>query len=37
MSGFLVLKTSIIRGGMAEYLTPMGPTKANPKLNPKKP
>ena len=27
MSGFLVLKTSIIRNGMAEYLTPMGPTK----------
>lgn len=27
MSGFLVLKTSILRDGMAEYLTPMGPTK----------
>jgi hypothetical protein len=27
MSGFLVLKTSIIRNGMADYLTPMGPTK----------
>ena len=23
MSGFLVLKTSIIRNGMADYLTPM--------------
>lgn len=26
MSGFLVLKTDIIRGGMKKYLTPMGPT-----------
>ncbi|XWS33508.1 hypothetical protein CRYUN_Cryun22dG0089200 [Craigia yunnanensis] len=26
MSGFLVLKCEIIRGGMREYLTPMGPT-----------
>ncbi|KAK9826566.1 hypothetical protein WJX74_003229 [Apatococcus lobatus] len=27
MSGWLELKISIIRGGMEEYLTPMGPTK----------
>jgi formamidase len=27
MSGFLVLKCDIIRGGMAKYLTPMGPSK----------
>ncbi|GAQ84280.1 formamidase [Klebsormidium nitens] len=27
MSGFLELKVSILRGGMAQYLTPMGPTK----------
>lgn len=27
MSGFLELKCSIIRGGMEQYLTPMGPTK----------
>ncbi|KAM1048252.1 hypothetical protein ACFX13_028089 [Malus domestica] len=26
MSGFLELKCEIIRGGMKEYLTPMGPT-----------
>ena len=26
MSGFLHLKCDIIRGGMAKYLTPMGPT-----------
>ncbi|CAN1815204.1 fmdA [Linum perenne] len=26
MSGFLELKCDIIRGGMSEYLTPMGPT-----------
>ncbi|KAK9061901.1 hypothetical protein SSX86_019085 [Deinandra increscens subsp. villosa] len=27
MSGFLELKCEIIRGGMEEYLTPMGPTR----------
>ncbi|GIL48333.1 hypothetical protein Vafri_4610 [Volvox africanus] len=27
MSGFLELKCEIIRGGMEQYLTPMGPTK----------
>ncbi|EKX37494.1 hypothetical protein GUITHDRAFT_97244 [Guillardia theta CCMP2712] len=27
MSGFLVLKTEIIRNGMEMYMTPMGPTK----------
>lgn len=27
MSGFLELKCSIMRGGMEQYLTPMGPTK----------
>ncbi|KAI7745001.1 hypothetical protein M8C21_003903 [Ambrosia artemisiifolia] len=27
MSGFLELKCEIIRGGMKEYLTPMGPTR----------
>eukprot|EP00884_Botryococcus_braunii_P016343 jgi/Botrbrau1/3392/Bobra.0337s0033.1 len=27
MSGFLELKCDIIRGGMEQYLTPMGPTK----------
>lgn len=27
MSGFLELKCTILRGGMDQYLTPMGPTK----------
>jgi formamidase len=27
MSGFLELKCEILRGGMDQYLTPMGPTK----------
>jgi hypothetical protein len=27
MSGFLELKCEILRGGMEQYLTPMGPTK----------
>ncbi|KAG0589333.1 hypothetical protein M758_1G012900 [Ceratodon purpureus] len=29
MSGFLELKCSIMRGGMEQYLTPMGPSKLN--------